>query len=153
ARNMQNFTLLREVGKSNTPVLLKRGMYSTLAEWLNCAEYILAEGNPDVILCERGIRTFETYTRNTLDLSIIPAVKECTHLPIIVDPSHGTGKKSLIEQMSIASVAAGADGLEIEVHCDPSSAKSDADQQLTIDEFKPLMAKLNKTAEFMKSVM
>jgi 3-deoxy-7-phosphoheptulonate synthase len=153
ARNMQNFTLLREVGKSNKPVLLKRGMYSTLAEWLNCAEYILAEGNPDVILCERGIRTFETYTRNTLDLSIIPAVKECTHLPIIVDPSHGTGKKSLIEQMSIASVAAGADGLEIEVHCDPSSAKSDSDQQLTIDEFKPLMAKLNKTAEFMKTVM
>lgn len=152
ARNMQNFTLLREVGKSNKPVLLKRGMYSTLAEWLNCAEYILAEGNPDVILCERGIRTFETYTRNTLDLSIIPAVKECTHLPIIVDPSHGTGKKSLIEQMSIASVAAGADGLEIEVHNDPSSAKSDADQQLTIDEFKPLMEKLSRTAEFMKSV-
>jgi len=116
ARNMQNFSLLREVGRSRRPVLLKRGMYSTLTEWLNCAEYILAEGNPNVILCERGIRTFETYTRNTLDLSMVPAVKEITHLPIIVDPSHGTGKLTLVEPMALAAVAAGADGLIVEVH-------------------------------------
>jgi len=152
ARNMQNFSLLREVGKSNKPVLLKRGMYSTFEEWINCAEYVLAEGNPNVILCERGIRTFETYTRNTLDLSMVPAARETTHLPIIVDPSHGTGKLSLIESMSLASVAAGADGLEIEVHCDPDSALSDKDQQLRPAQFEALMEKIRKLAAFMDGV-
>ncbi|MCL4412704.1 MAG: 3-deoxy-7-phosphoheptulonate synthase [Candidatus Thermoplasmatota archaeon] len=141
ARNMQNFSLLKEVGKTRKPVLLKRGMQSTLEEWLNSAEYILNEGNPDVILCERGIRTFETYTRNTLDLSAVPALKELTHLPVIVDPSHGTGKVSLIEPMSLASVASGADGLIIEVHRDPSQALSDKDQALTPDQFSELVRK------------
>ncbi len=149
ARNMQNFSLLKEVGKANKPVLLKRGMYSTLREWLNCAEYILAEGNPNVILCERGIRTFETYTRNTLDLSIVPAIKELTHLPVIVDPSHGTGKLSLVENMSLAAVAAGADGLLLEVHINPAEAKSDADQQLTPEQFKHVMDKVLKLKKFM----
>lgn len=142
ARNMQNFSLLREAGKSGKPILLKRGMYSTLEEWLNCAEYILAEGNPNVILCERGIRSFETYTRNTLDLSIVPAAKSLSHLPVFVDPSHGTGVLGLIEPMSLAAVAAGADGLEIEVHIDPSSALSDKDQQLSPEAFTRLMRKL-----------
>ena len=119
ARNMQNFSLLKEVGKAAKPVLLKRGMNSTLEEWLSCAEYILKEGNPHVILCERGIRTFETYTRNTLDLSAVPAAKELTHLPVIVDPSHGTGKLSLIPPMALAAVACGADGLIVEVHSNP----------------------------------
>jgi 3-deoxy-7-phosphoheptulonate synthase len=149
ARNMQNFSLLREVGKAGKPVLLKRGMYSTLKEWLNCAEYILAEGNPNVVLCERGIRTFETYTRNTLDLSMVPAVKELTHLPIFVDPSHGTGKLSLIEKMSLAAVAAGADGLLLEVHVNPCEAKSDADQQLTPEQFAALVKKIMKLSKFM----
>jgi 3-deoxy-7-phosphoheptulonate synthase len=149
ARNMQNFSLLREAGKSGKPILLKRGMYSTLEEWLNCAEYILAEGNPNVILCERGIRTFETYTRNTLDLSMIPAVKRESHLPIIIDPSHGTGILSFIEPMSLAAVAAGANGLEIEVHIDPASALSDKDQQLTVPMFESLMNKLRKLRAFM----
>jgi 3-deoxy-7-phosphoheptulonate synthase len=152
ARNMQNYSLLKEVGKATKPVLLKRGMYSTLAEWLNCAEYILHEGNSDVILCERGIRTFETYTRNTLDLSAIPALKELTHLPIIVDPSHGTGKPSLIEPMSLAALAAGADGLMIEVHYDPSKALSDKDQALTPTQFKNLMKKVNKMFDFIQNL-
>ncbi len=149
ARNMQNFSLLKEVGRASKPVLLKRGMYSTLKEWLNCAEYILAEGNPDVILCERGIRTFETYTRNTLDLSMIPAIKELTHLPVLVDPSHGTGKLSLVERMSLAAIAAGADGLLLEVHINPCEAKSDADQQLNPDQFSALMKKINKLNKLM----
>ncbi|MCX7027068.1 MAG: 3-deoxy-7-phosphoheptulonate synthase [Spirochaetes bacterium] len=149
ARNMQNFSLLREVGKSGKPILLKRGMYSTIEEWLNCAEYILAEGNPNVILCERGIRTFETYTRNTLDLSMIPAVHTESHLPILVDPSHGTGIRSMIEPMSLAALVAGADGLEIEVHIDPPSALSDKDQQLTPGQFTLLMKKLAMLREFM----
>jgi 3-deoxy-7-phosphoheptulonate synthase len=149
ARNMQNFSLLKEVGKADKPVLLKRGMYSTLREWLNCAEYILAEGNPNVILCERGIRTFETYTRNTLDLSIVPAIKELTHLPVVVDPSHGTGKLSLVENMSLAAVAAGADGLLLEVHINPAEAKSDADQQLTPEQFNHVMGKVLKLKKFM----
>ena len=144
ARNMQNFSLLKEAGKSKKPVLLKRGMNSTLSEWLNCAEYILAEGNPDVILCERGIRTFETYTRNTLDLSIVPAAKEITHLPIFVDPSHGTGKLSLIESMTYASIFAGADGIMLEVHVEPEKAMSDADQQLNPDDFTKIMNKIKK---------
>lgn len=152
ARNMQNFSLLREVGKSGKPILLKRGMYSTLDEWLNCAEYILAEGNPNVILCERGIRTFETYTRNTLDLSMVPAVHGESHLPIFIDPSHGTGILSMIEPMSLAALAAGADGLEIEVHLDPPSALSDKDQQLTVPQFEKLMKKLAEALEFFKQL-
>lgn len=151
ARNMQNFSLLREVGKSDRPVLLKRGMYSTLEEWVNCAEYILAEGNPNVIFCERGIRSFETYTRNTLDLAIVPSVKEVSHLPVLIDPSHGTGRKSLIEPMCLAAMAAGADGLEVEVHIDPSSALSDKDQQLDPAEFERLMAKLKILQATMES--
>lgn len=141
-RNMQNFSLLKEVGKVDKPVLLKRGMYSTLSEWLSCAEYILAEGNQNVILCERGIRTFETYTRNTLDLGIIPSVKEVSHLPILVDPSHGTGRLSIIEAMSLASMAAGADGIMIEVHYNPSEALCDADQSMSPDMFASMMDKL-----------
>ena len=141
-RNMQNFSLLKEVGKIDKPVLLKRGMYSTLKEWLNCAEYILAAGNPHVILCERGIRTFETYTRNTLDLSIVPSVKETSHLPIIVDPSHGTGRLSIIEPMSLAAMAAGADGIMVEVHCSPADAMCDKDQAMSPDMFEGLMKKL-----------
>ena len=143
ARNMQNFSLLKEVGKSKKPVLLKRGMHSTLSEWLNCAEYILSEGNPNVILCERGIRTFETYTRNTLDISMVPAVKELTHLPIIVDPSHGTGRLSLIKPMSFAAIAAGVDGLIVEAHIDPRNAKSDKDQQMTPEIFADYMKDIN----------
>ncbi|HIH30436.1 TPA: 3-deoxy-7-phosphoheptulonate synthase [Candidatus Micrarchaeota archaeon] len=138
ARNMQNFSLLREVGKANKPVLLKRGMHSTLEEWMNCAEYILNDGNPDVILCERGIRTFENYTRNTLDLSAVPAARELTHLPIIVDPSHGTGRVPLIAPMSLAAAACGADGLMIEVHRNPSEALSDKEQALTPAQFAKL---------------
>ena len=152
ARNMQNFSLLKEVGRLKMPVLLKRGMYSTLDEWLNCAEYIMSEGNPNVVLCERGIRSFETYTRNTLDLSAVPAVKEMSHLPIIVDPTHGTGKISLIEPMSLASVAAGADGLIVEVHRNPAEALSDKDQALTPPQFADLVGKVRKAAEFMKTV-
>ncbi|HRD01385.1 MAG TPA: 3-deoxy-7-phosphoheptulonate synthase [Candidatus Saccharicenans sp.] len=142
ARNMQNFSLLKEVGKIGKPVLLKRGMNSTMAEWLDCAEYILAEGNPNVILCERGIRTFETYTRNTLDLSIVPSVKEVSHLPVIVDPSHATGRQSLVEPMSLAAVAAGADGLMIEVHYNPAEALSDKEQTLTPEMFSRAAKKI-----------
>ena len=141
ARNMQNFSLLKEVGKVNKPVLLKRGMNSTLEEWLNCAEYILNEGNPDVILCERGIRTMETYTRNTLDLSAVPAIKELTHLPIIVDPSHGTGRVSLIGPMSMAGAACGADGMMVEVHRRPEEALSDKEQALTPAQFGEIAKK------------
>lgn len=147
-RNMQNFALLKEVGKVNKPVLLKRGMYSSLAEWLNSIEYILNEGNPNVIPCERGIRTFETYTRNTLDLSAVPAMKELSHLPIIVDPSHGTGRPELIEPMSLAAVAAGADGLIVEVHYKPEEALSDKDQALTPEQFSEMMKKIRKLSEF-----
>ncbi|MCP4404055.1 MAG: 3-deoxy-7-phosphoheptulonate synthase, partial [bacterium] len=142
ARNMQNFSLLKEVGKTKKPIILKRGMYSTLEEWLNCAEYILNEGNPHVILCERGIRTFETYTRNTLDLSAVPAIKELTHLPIIVDPTHGTGRISLIPPMSLAAVVSGADGLVIEVHNNPEMALSDKDQALRPEQFTGLAAQI-----------
>ena len=152
ARNMQNFSLLKEVGKVNKPVLLKRGMHSTLSEWLNCAEYILAEGNPNVILCERGIRTFETYTRNTLDLSMVPAVKETTHLPVIVDPSHGTGRLSLIEPMCLAAVAAGVDGLIVEVHYKPSEALSDGDQSLTPEQFSQTARKIRELRAFMNNM-
>ncbi len=129
-RNMQNFALLKEAGKTGKPVMLKRGMSSTLAEWLSSAEYILAEGNDNVILCERGIRTFETYTRNTLDLSIVPAIKEISCLPVIVDPTHSTGRINLITPMSLAATAAGADGLMIEVHYNPQEALCDRDQAM-----------------------
>ncbi len=139
ARNMQNFQLLKELGSIKKPVLLKRGMAATIEEFLLAAEYILAHGNPDVILCERGIRTFEQATRNTLALAAIPLAKELSHLPIIADPTHGTGKKSLIEAMTKASIAAGADGVMIEVHPNPSEALSDAQQQLTPSEFRILM--------------
>jgi len=151
-RNMQNFSLLKEVGRTKKPVLLKRGMYSTLSEWLNCAEYILAEGNPNVILCERGIRSFDTYTRNTLDLSVVPAVKEVSHLPIFVDPSHGTGKLSLVEPMSLAARAAGADGIMVEVHCNPAEALCDGDQSLNPEMFASLMNKLNHMDACMKEI-
>jgi len=152
ARNMQNYSLLKETGKSGKPVLLKRGMTSTLDEWLNCAEYILAEGNPHVILCERGIRTFETYTRNTLDLSMVPAVKEISHLPVVVDPSHGTGRLSLIEPMSLAAVAGGADGLMIEVHYNPAEALSDKDQALRPEQFSRLAEKVLTLRKFLGSL-
>jgi len=152
ARNMQNFPLLKEVGKTRTPVLLKRGMNSTLSEWLNCAEYILNEGNADVILCERGIRTFETYTRNTLDLSAVPAVKELSHLPIIIDPAHGTGRASLIDSMSLAAVAAGSDGLIIEVHNDPAAALCDRDQALTPQQFSEIVRRVRALRSFMEGL-
>ncbi|MEN8150039.1 MAG: 3-deoxy-7-phosphoheptulonate synthase [Planctomycetota bacterium] len=138
SRNMQNFTLLKELGQVDRPVLLKRGMSATLSEWLSAAEYVVSGGNPRVILCERGIRTFETHTRNTLDLSVVPAAKEITSLPVIVDPSHATGRAALIRPMSLAAVAAGADGLLVEVHCDPEAAASDREQQLTPDAFDDL---------------
>ena len=133
ARNMQNFDLLKEVGKTQKPILLKRGLSSTIEEWLMSAEYIMSRGNNNVILCERGIRTFETYTRNTLDLSAVAAVKKLSHLPIIVDPSHGTGRREMVEPMAMAAVAAGADGLMIEVHPCPSCALSDGPQSLTFE--------------------
>jgi 3-deoxy-7-phosphoheptulonate synthase len=151
ARNMQNFTLLREVGRCPRPVLLKRGMQATLDEWLLCAEYILAEGNPNVILCERGIRTFERYTRNTLDLSAAAAVLERSHLPVIVDPTHGTGRASLVLPMSLAAVAAGAHGLMIEVHRRPAEALSDAEQALTPEQFGALMVRVRGLADFMSA--
>ncbi|MBR6881164.1 MAG: 3-deoxy-7-phosphoheptulonate synthase [Clostridiales bacterium] len=140
ARNMQNFELLKALGKSGKPVLLKRGIAATMKELLMSAEYIMAEGNENVILCERGIRTYETYTRNTFDLSAIPMLKELTHLPIVADPSHATGKASLIKPMSMASVASGADGLEIEVHPNPSKALSDGAQSLTPAQFEDVSA-------------
>ncbi len=140
ARNMQNFSLLKEIGKVGKPVMLKRGMFATYSEWLNCAEYILDAGNPDVILCERGIRTFEPWTRNTLDLSAVPAMKELSHLPVFVDPTHGTGRVELIQPMAMAAVAAGADGLMVEVHHDPEHAMSDGPQALLPKQFESLMA-------------
>ena len=142
ARNMQNFTLLRELGHARTPVLLKRGISATIEEWLLSAEYVLAGGNEDVILCERGIRTFESYTRNTLDISAIPVVQKLSHLPIVVDPSHGTGRRDKVAPMARAAVAAGADGLIIEVHSDPDRAKSDGAQSMFPAQFDQLMAEL-----------
>ena len=146
-RNMQNFNLLRAVGKVDKPVLLKRGLASTLKEFLMAAEYIMSEGNHKVILCERGIRTFCSYTRNTLDLNIVPTLKKETHLPVIVDPSHGTGKYDLINPMSKAAIAAGADGLMIEVHPNPEEATSDGDQSLTPASFSKLMEELKLIAK------
>lgn len=146
-RNMQNFDLLRKLGECGKPVLLKRGFSATYDEWLNAAEYILAGGNPNVMLCERGIRTFETYTRNTLDLTAIPVVKQLSHLPVISDPSHGTGRRELVETMSKASVAAGADGLIIEMHTDPdNSMTGDGVQSLFPDQFANLLRELEQLA-------
>ncbi|MDP7339823.1 MAG: 3-deoxy-7-phosphoheptulonate synthase, partial [Vicinamibacterales bacterium] len=142
ARNMQNYTLLRELGKIRTPVLLKRGISATIEEWLLSAEYVLSGGNTDVILCERGIRTFESYTRNTMDISAIPVVKKLSHLPIVADPSHGTGLRDKVTPMARAAVAAGADGLIIEVHPDPDKALSDGAQSIFPSQFDRLMAEL-----------
>ena len=141
ARNMQNFDLLKAVGKTNKPVLLKRGLANTIEEWIMSAEYILSEGNTNVMLCERGIRTFEPYTRNTLDLSVVPIIKKKTHLPIIIDPSHATGDWELVEAASLAAIAAGADGLIVEVHDHPECAWSDGAQSLKPDNFKELIRK------------
>ncbi len=147
ARNMQNFDLLKEVGKTQKPILLKRGLSSTIEEWLMSAEYIMSRGNNNVILCERGIRTFETYTRNTLDLSAVVAVKKLSHLPVLVDPSHGTGRSYMVEPMALAAVAAGADGLVVEVHNDPVHALSDGPQSLTPEQFQNMMVKVKSMAE------
>ncbi|MCL2811850.1 MAG: 3-deoxy-7-phosphoheptulonate synthase [Clostridia bacterium] len=149
ARNMQNFQLLKEVGQTHKPVLLKRGLSNTIEEWLMSAEYILSRGNPNVILCERGIRTVETYTRNTLDLSAVVAVKSLCHLPVIVDPSHATGRSWMVEKLACAAIAAGADGLMIEVHNDPAHALCDGPQSLTPQGFDQLMQKARGFAALM----
>lgn len=150
ARNMQNFELLKEAGKTNLPILLKRGLSATIDEWLNASEYIMAEGNTNVILCERGIRTFETATRNTLDLSAVPVLRQKTHLPIIVDPSHATGVRAYVSPMAKSAVAAGADGLMIEVHPCPEKALSDGPQSLTFRQFEELMTDLTPYANLEK---
>ncbi len=146
ARNMQNFDLLKCVGELKRPVLLKRGLSSTIEEWLMSAEYIMAQGNEKVILCERGIRTFETFTRNTLDLSAIPAVKKLSHLPVVVDPSHAAGLWWMVEPLSLAAAAVGADGLLVEVHNDPDHALSDGAQSITPERFEALMEKIRIVA-------
>ncbi len=143
ARNMQNFELLKELGRTGKPILLKRGMAATVEEWLMSAEYIMSEGNPNIILCERGIRTFEPYTRNTLDLSAIPVLRDLTHLPILVDPSHASGHAKLVLPLSLAAVGAGADGLEIEVHNDPPHALSDGAQSLRPEQFDDLVRRID----------
>ena len=153
SRNMQNFQLLKTVGKTNKPVLLKRGLSATINEWLNAAEYIMSEGNYNVVLCERGIRTYEEYTRNTLDLSAVAAVKNISHLPIIVDPSHGTGRWKLVRPMARAGIAAGADGLMVEVHPNPAEALSDGKQSLTPENFELMMQEVKIIAEVMGKVM
>ena len=150
ARNMQNFSLLKALGKTDKPVLLKRGMSATYQDLLMSAEYVLAGGNPNVILCERGIRTFETYTRNTLDLACIPSLKPLSHLPVVIDPSHATGKSALVPSMSKAAVAAGADGMIIEVHNDPAHAKCDGPQSITPAAFDTLARQLNAIHEIVK---
>ena len=149
ARNMQNFTLLKELGKLQKPILLKRGLSATIEEWLMSAEYIMSEGNENVILCERGIRTFETYTRNTLDLSVVPVLKRLTHLPVVVDPSHATGHTYLVESMAMAAAAAGADGIMIEVHNDPPHALCDGAQSLTPEAFARTARRIFKIREAM----
>lgn len=149
ARNMQNFYLLKEAGKTNLPVLLKRGLSATVDEWLNAAEYIMAEGNPNVILCERGIRTFETATRNTLDLSAVPVIKAKSHLPIVVDPSHATGVRNYVAPLAKAAVACGCDGLMIETHPNPACALSDGPQSLTFEQFDTLMKELRPFAQLL----
>lgn len=147
ARNMQNFELLKEAGKSGMPVLLKRGLCATIDEWLNAAEYIISEGNPNIVLCERGIRTYETSTRNTLDISAVPVIRQKSHLPIIVDPSHATGVRDYVAPLSKAAIAAGADGLMIEVHPCPACALSDGPQSLTFEQFDSLTGELRPYAE------
>lgn len=146
ARNMQNFALLREAGLAGKPILLKRGFAATVDEWLMAAEYVLVEGNSQVVLCERGIRSFDPATRNLLDLSVVPLLAELTHLPVIVDPSHGTGLARLVEPMSLAAIAAGADGLLVEVHPDPAGAASDGPQSLTFSQFASLAVRLSDVA-------
>ena len=152
ARNMQNFELLKQLGKLNKPILLKRGLANTIEEWLMSAEYIMAGGNENVILCERGIRTFETKTRNTLDLSAVPMIKKLSHLPVIIDPSHATGLPWMVEPMTLAAIAAGADGVMIEVHNDPPKALCDGAQSLRPDQFDALMQKVKKLSAFMKTL-
>ena len=153
ARNMQNFELLKEAGKSGVPVLLKRGLSATIDEWLNAAEYIISEGNPNIVLCERGIRTYETSTRNTLDVSAVPVIRAKSHLPVIVDPSHATGVRAYVEPLAKAAVAAGADGLMIEVHPCPSCALSDGPQSLTFEQFDTLMEDLRPFAQLVGRTM
>lgn len=147
ARNMQNFDLLQELGKTKKPILLKRGLANTLQELLMSAEYIMSEGNENIILCERGIRTYETYTRNTLDLSAVPVLNELTHLPVVVDPSHATGRSALVPSMAVAAAAAGADGIMVEVHNNPACAMCDGAQSLTPDQFKDLNERVRKVRE------
>ena len=147
ARNMQNFELLKEAGKSGMPVLLKRGLCATIDEWLNAAEYIISEGNPNIVLCERGIRTYETSTRNTLDISAVPVIRSKSHLPIIVDPSHASGVRAYVKPLAKAAVAAGADGLMVEVHSCPACALSDGAQSLTFDDFEQFMKDLRPYAQ------
>lgn len=151
-RNMQNYALLKEIGKTHCTVLLKRGMGATIEEWLNSAEYILKEGNTNVILCERGIRTFEQYTRNTLDVSAVAVAKRLSGLPVFVDPSHAAGRRELMEPLALSAIMAGCDGLEIEVHPEPEMALSDKSQQLNFEEFNQLMKKIVKTEQFRKTL-
>ena len=151
-RNMQNYSLLTAVGKAGKPVMLKRGYGATIEEWLMAAEYIVSSGNPHVILCERGIRTFETYTRNTLDLTAVPLLHHLTHLPVIVDPSHATGKRWLVKPMALAAVAAGADGIMVEVHPNPDEARSDGEQSLTFDQFADMASALVKIHEMVRTL-
>ena len=146
ARNMTNFSLLKEVGQTRVPVMLKRGMSSTIEEWLHAAEYIATRGNTQILLCERGIRTFETATRNTFDVNAIPVVKQLSHLPVVADPSHGTGRRSLVRPVARAAVAAGADAVIVEVHPDPPKALKDGPQSLTFDDFQALMGDLRAVA-------
>jgi 3-deoxy-7-phosphoheptulonate synthase len=146
ARNMQNYYLLDEVGRGRTPVLLKRGLAATIEEWLLAAEYILAQGNPNVMLCERGIRSFERLTRNTVDINAVPLVKQLSHLPVIVDPSQGTGKRSLVAPIALAAVAAGADGLIIEIHPHPDAALKDGAQSLTLEQYAELVPRVRAVA-------
>ena len=150
ARNMQNFDLLKELGKTNKPILLKRGLANTLQELLMSAEYIMSEGNENIILCERGIRTYETYTRNTLDLSAIPVLHELTHLPVVVDPSHATGRSALVPSMAVAAAAAGADGIMVEVHNNPACAMCDGAQSLTPEQFRDLNVRVQKVREVLQ---
>ncbi len=152
ARNMQNFRLLKEVGKINKPILIKRGIAATIDEWLNAAEYIVREGNDQIIFCERGIRTYETYTRNTLDISAVGIIKKLSHFPIIVDPSHGTGLWRLIKPMSMASIAAGADGLMIEMHPQPKKALCDGQQSLNPENYLQLMQQIKALSDFLKTL-
>lgn len=151
SRNMYNYTLLKEVGKMKKTILLKRGMSATIYEWINAAEYIAVEGNTDIIMCERGIRTFEAYTRNTLDLNSIPAIKNITSLRVIADPSHGTGRRELVKPMAMASIAAGADGVMLEIHPDPENSVSDACQSIDFNDFKELYKSINDLYKFINS--